>query len=197
MATTKKAAQSKRAEMRALIAEYPGITSAEIAEKLGIPSSNKVGTALYNDIKGGRVLTERVERNGRWMNKHYLPDHLPVDAVIRVKQRIVDASEVIPPPASNSAPTSVFNGPRKPRRGKKRAVRSVGKTATSPQAKVVETQVKVVDKAPSFACAIANDGSLVLMRGGRIELSLSEVDASTLQSYLMKRAAANVFASMV
>jgi hypothetical protein len=198
MATTKKAAQSKRAEMRALIAEYPGITSAEIAEKLELASSNKVGTALWTDIKSGRILTERVERNGRWMNKHYLPDQLSADAVIRVKQRIVDASEVVPPSAARAATTSVFNGPRKQRGGKNRSTRkSVVHTTPASQAKVVSMQAKVAEKAPSFSCAVANDGSLMLMRGGRVELSLTDTEATALQNYLLKRAAANLLASMV
>jgi len=58
-------------------------------------------------------------------------------------------------------------------------------------------QLKVVGQSQPFSCAVANDGSLVLMRGGRIEMSLSEVDAAALQSYLVKRAAANLFANIV
>ncbi|MBW5280842.1 hypothetical protein ACS0X5_26310 [Burkholderia gladioli] len=42
-----------------------------------------------------------------------------------------------------------------------------------------------------FTCAIANDGSLVLMRAGRIELALSDADTAILQRYLVKRIAAN------
>ncbi|MFM0724823.1 hypothetical protein PQQ53_14160 [Paraburkholderia strydomiana] len=193
MAHTKKALLSKRAEMISLIGQHPGITSAEIAERLALESSNKVGTALWTAIRAGRVMTERVERNGRWMNKHYLPDQVPPDAVTRVKQRIVDASEVIPPPGALSAPTSVFNGPRKPKHTK-RPTRKVTASPAAPSRPV--PQPKVVEQLQSFSCAVANDGSLVLMRGGRIEMSLPEVDAAVLQSYLVKRAAASLFANM-
>lgn len=34
------------------------------------------------------------------------------------------------------------------------------------------------------------------MRSGEIQFSLTDVEAATLQSYLVKRAAANLFASM-
>ncbi|REE17963.1 hypothetical protein B0G71_0940 [Paraburkholderia sp. BL27I4N3] len=191
MANTKKTSQSKRAEMIALIGQYPGITSADIAQRLGLESSNKVGPALWTAIKGGRILTERVERNGRWMNKHYLPDQVPPDAVTRVHQRIVDASEVIPPPGALSAPTSVFNGPRK---SPKRKWPVHHRAASG--SKVIDVQTPAPKSASRFACAITSSGNLVLMRAGEIQFSLSDAEAATLQSYLVKRAAANLFASM-
>jgi hypothetical protein len=43
---------------------------------------------------------------------------------------------------------------------------------------------------------VTNDGSLVLMREGQVQFSLSSTEATTLQSYLVKRAAASVFASI-
>lgn len=194
MTKSKQQLQTKRAAMMTLIGQFPGITSAEIAEKLELGSSNKVGTALWTAIRSGRVLTERVERNGRWMNKHYLPDQMPVDAVVRVKQKIVDASDVIPPEAIRSAPNSVFNGPRKSTHAKKRPLRrSKAKTGPAPQSTPLP---QTVERKQSFSCAVTNDGSLMLMRGGRIEMELTEVDAATLQSYLVKRAAASVFISM-
>jgi hypothetical protein len=194
MTKSKQQLQTKRAAMMTLIGQFPGITSAEIAERLELGSSNKVGTALWTAIRSGRVLTERVERNGRWMNKHYLPDQMPVDAVVRVKQKIVDASDVIPPEAARSAPNSVFNGPRKPAHTKKRPLRgSNAKTVAVPQSTHLPQSV---ERTLTFSCAVASDGSLMLMRGGRIEMSLPEVDATALQSYLVRRAAATLLASM-
>lgn len=47
-----------------------------------------------------------------------------------------------------------------------------------------------------FTCALTNDGSLVLIREGQIQFSLSNDEAVMLQSHLVKRAAASFFASM-
>ncbi|WP_124800768.1 hypothetical protein [Paraburkholderia phosphatilytica] len=113
-----------------------------------------------------------------------MSDQVPPDAAERINQRIIDASEVIPAVKSADARNSVFDVPKQ-----KRPRKSGSKHPTT-------TPTPAAGVPRVFSCAIANDGSLVLMRGGRIELSLSDTDAATLQSYLVKRATANLFASI-
>lgn len=194
MANAKKAVQSKRAEMIAVIAANPGITSGEIGERVGIHSASKVTTALWSAVRSGRVMTERVERAGRFTNAHYMADQVPPDAVERINQKLVDASTVIPISKAAGARSSVFDVPGKPvpaakSRHRKRVVRSVPKAIQPASA---ATQVT----ADGFACAVASNGQLVLMREGQIQFALTDVEVATLQSYLMKRAAGSLFASM-
>lgn len=193
MAKTKKALLSGRAEMISLIKAAPGITSADIAKRLGLPNSSKVSTALWTTIKSGAILTERAEVDGYWMNKHYMADQVPPDAVERIRQKLVDAKDVIPTVRSPRAQNSVFDVPGQQGRAAKRPAR---KTSTQPITMTGVPSSKAAPTAHSFACAITNDGSLVLMRAGEIQFSLTDVEAATLQSYLVKRAAANLFASM-
>ncbi|CAG4911655.1 winged helix-turn-helix domain-containing protein [Paraburkholderia saeva] len=191
MTTSKKQLQSKRAQMHALIQANPGITSGEIAERVGLDSASKVTTALWKAVRSGRILTERVEQNGRFMNAHYLPDQVPPDAVERINQKLVDAKDVIPAAKSPTARNSVFDVPRAEKAKKpsgRRAALEIASPSTPSDAPV---------RLRGFACAVTNDGCLVLMRQGQIEFSLSDVEAATLQSYLLRRAAANVFANMV
>jgi 3,4-dihydroxy-2-butanone 4-phosphate synthase len=69
------------------------------------------------------------------------------------------------------------------------------KQKSQPKAEVTSSR-QTTARSPGFACALTSDGSLVLIREGQIEFSLSGAEAATLQSYLVKRAAANLFASM-
>ncbi|MGP3661478.1 hypothetical protein ACTU9R_31520 [Burkholderia gladioli] len=193
MMKSKKEQLSRRAKIVELIKSRPGITSGEIAEKLALDNSTKVSTAIWPEVRAGRILVERINRHGQTMNAHYSPDAVPADAVERIQQKIVDAQNVIPIAKSDDARTSVFdNKPRKvPRRpnATKRAsaVQPIVVSATTPTSKLGLS---------GFACAVTNDGSLVLMREGQVQFSLSSTEATTLQSYLVKRAAASVFASI-
>lgn len=196
MQRAKKQLQSRREEIIELVKAHPGITSAEIAIKLGLENSTKAATAAWPAIKRGQIVVERVSIGGQTKNAHYHPDQIPPDAVERIQQKLVDASEVIPISKAKGARNSVFDVPRKakPRRTKNSASRKV-------QAAVPPASSTVVAQRPAFAptgfaCAITNDGSLVLMRKGQVEFALSDAEAATLQSYLVKRAAANLFASM-
>lgn len=194
MAKTKKVALSRRAEIVELIKQQPGITSAEIASRLGIANSTKVSSALWPSVKSNRILVERITKDGKAMNAHYHPDQVPPDAVERIKQKLVDASEVIPMAKAADARNSVFDVPGAARRGKKRVA---GKAPTrTPSAAVPVATKPVLPASRSFACAVTNDGTLVLMRAGEIQFSLSDIEAVTLQNYLVKRAAASLFASM-
>lgn len=180
----KKQILSKRAEMIQLIKAHPGISSAELASRVGIVGASKVTTALWQYVRSKKIVTERAEIDGRWMNRHYMSDQVPPDAAERINQKIIDAGEAVPVPKSPEARNSVFDVPKAARSRKpvsKRAATTLTLTTDVPRA---------------FSCAIANDGSLVLMRGGRIEMSLPQADAAALQQYLVKRAAANFLASM-
>lgn len=189
MMKSKKEQISRRLQIVELIKLQPGITSAEIARKLNLENSTKVSTAVWPSVKAGRVLVERIVRDGTTMNAHYLSDDVPPDAVERIRQKIVDAKNVIPIAKSDDARSSVFDTKRpKPKRKPRVAKRAPAAThATTPIPKTGPA---------GFACAVTNDGSLVLMREGTIQFSLSSIEATTLQSYLVKRAAASLFASM-
>ncbi len=189
MMKSKKEQLSRRAKIVELIKSRPGITSAEIAEKLALENSTKVSTAIWQDVKAGRIMVERINRNGQTMNAHYSPDDVPPDAVERIQQKIVDAKNVVPIAKSDDTRISVFDT----KRLKTKRKPSVAKTA--PAALHATTPIQKIGPS-GFACAVTNDGSLVLMREGAIQLSLSSVEATTLQSYLVKRAAASLFASM-
>ncbi len=191
MMKSKRAQLSRRAKIVELIQREPGITSAEIAEKLGLESTAKVSTALWPDVKRGRVMVERINRNGQTMNAHYLPDQVPPDAVERIQQKLVDAKSVIPIAKPDDARTSVFDN--RPRKAKPR--QSVGKRASVVRPTPIGDAVASMSSPVDFACAVTNDGSLVLMREGIIRFSLSCVEAATLQNYLIKRATANFFAN--
>ncbi|WP_323118873.1 winged helix-turn-helix domain-containing protein [Burkholderia alba] len=193
MMKSKKEQLSRRAKVVELIKRQPGITSAEIAEKLGLDSSTKVSTSIWPEVKSGRVLVERISRNGKTMNSHYLPDQVPPDAVERVQQKIVDASSVIPIAKSSDTRSSVFDN--KPRR----TLRKLGATKHLPhgQPSTVSAVTSSLQIGPvGFACAVTHDGRLVLIREGQIQFSLTDYEATMLQSYLVKRAAANFFVSM-
>lgn len=185
---------SRRAEILALIKERPGITSGEIAEQLGISVVNKITTDMWPSIKSGRVLTQRVLRNGRHVNAYYMADQITADSVMTVNQRIVDASDVIPPALGRDVQTSVFGAHNvKPKRGKSRAKASRAAAPVEP----TSVPASRPTSASGFACAIASDGTLVLIREGQIQFSLNDAEAAALQSYLMKRAAASLFANMM
>jgi hypothetical protein len=179
----KKQILNKRAKLLELIKDKPGITSPELAEQVGFDSSSKVTTALWQRVRSGQIVTERVVRDGYNVNAHYMADQVPPDAVERINQKRVDASEVIPMVKSADARNSVFDVP-KPTKQK-----------SQPKAEVTSSR-QTTARSPGFACALTSDGSLVLIREGQIEFSLSGAEAATLQSYLVKRAAANLFASM-
>nr|WP_175800268.1 hypothetical protein [Burkholderia anthina] len=190
---SKKELLSRRAQVVQLIKHQPGITSAEIAEKLGLENSTKVSTSVWPEVRAGRVLVERINRNGQTMNAHYMSDDVPPDAVERIQQKIVDAKSVIPIAKSDDARTSVFDN--KGLKAKRKPSGSQRTPATLPTTSKAAVPASKIETA-GFACAVTNDGSLVLMREGSIQFSLSSVEATTLQSYLVKRAAANLFASM-
>lgn len=189
MMKSKKEQSSRRLQIVELIKLHPGITSAEIARKLHLENSTKVSTAVWPSVKAGRVMVERIVRDGTTMNAHYLSEDVPPDAVERIHQKIVDAKNVIPIAKSDDARTSVFDTKRPKTKRKPSVAKPVQapRHATTPAPKM---------GAAGFACAVTNDGSLVLMREGTIQFSLSSVEATTLQSYLVKRAAASIFASM-
>ncbi|WP_408636871.1 hypothetical protein [Paraburkholderia sp. RL17-368-BIF-A] len=129
------------------------------------------------------------------MNAHYHADQVPPDAVERIQQNLVDAREVIPMSKDAGVRSSVFDVPGQPRRGRRPAGRnsSSGSTAVPTVPRPTITAQRAEN---GFACAVTNDGTLVLMRAGEIQFSLSDVEAATLQRYLLKRVAANLFASM-
>ena len=184
---------SRRAEILALIKERPGITSGEIAEQLGIAVVNKITTDMWPSIKSGRVLTQRVLRNGRHVNAYYMADQITADSVTTVNQRIVDAHEVIPPALGPDVQTSIFGAHVKPHRAKSRAKAVRAAAPIEPRAAPASRSTSIND----FSCAIASDGTLVLIREGQIQFSLTDAEAATLQRYLMKRAAASLFANMM
>jgi hypothetical protein len=185
---------SRRAEILAVIREHPGITSGEIAQRLGIAQVGKITTDMWQAIRSERVLTERVLQNGRHVNAYYMPDQITGDSVTKVNQRIVDANDVIPPSLGPDVQTSVFGARNvKSQRGKSRAKASRAAAPAGPTSVPVGRPIS----ASGFACAIASDGTLVLIREGQIQFSLTDAEAATLQSYLMKRAAASLFANMM
>ena len=196
MQRAKKQLQSRREEIIELVKAHPGITSAEIALKLGLENSTKAATAAWPAIKRGQIVVERVSIDGQTKNAHYHPDQVPPDAVERVQQKLVDASEVIPISKAKGARNSVFDVPRKQaaRKATRKAPRRIQRTAEPIVNTVPATRLSLGPG--GFACAITNDGSLVLMRQGQVEFALSDAEATTLQSYLVKRAAANLFANM-
>ncbi|MCA8086973.1 hypothetical protein [Burkholderia cenocepacia] len=193
MMKSKKEQLSRRAQVVDLIRRQPGITSAEIAEKLALENSTKVSTSVWPEVRAGRVLVERINRNGQTMNAHYMSDDVPPDAVERIQQKIVDAKNVIPIAKSDDARTSVFDN----KRPKTKHKSSTAKAAPAAHHATSHATTPVPTIGPAgFACAVTNDGSLVLMREGSIQFSLSSGEATTLQSYLVKRAAATLFASI-
>lgn len=190
---------SRRAEILALIRERPGATSAQIAEHLGIADAGKITTDMWPSIRSGRVLTERVVQSGRHVNAYYLPDQINGDSVTRINQRIVDAKDTIAPALGASVQASVFGTPIP----KARKARARPKPATH-RASDTEKKVKAVEVgqiAPpgefaGFACALASDGRLLLIRDGRILVSLTDPEVTTLQSFLFGRKLANVLVGM-
>jgi hypothetical protein len=181
---TQKMMQSKRAEMIELIKAHPGISSAELASRVGINSASKVTTALWQYVRNGKIVTERAEIDGRWMNKHYMADQVPPDAAERITQRIVDASDAIPAVKSPQARNSVFDVP---------SPHKQQRMTSQPQASSFQTMRRM---STTFACAVTGDGGLVILRDGAIETSLSEVETMKVQACLMKHAAARFFATM-
>lgn len=181
---TKKHVLSKRSEMIELIKANPGISSADLAARVGINGASKVTTALWQYVRNQKIVTERAEIDGRWMNKHYMADQVPPDAVERISQRIVDATDAIPAVKSPQARNSVFDVPH------------VAKAKTTIRAMQPQKSVSSASDASGFTCAVTGDGGLVLMRDGAIEASLSERETSKVQACLMKLAAAKFFATM-
>ncbi|MGU3777528.1 hypothetical protein [Burkholderia metallica] len=193
MMKSKKELLSRRMQAVEMIKRHPGITSAEIAEKLELENSTKVSGAVWPEVRAGRVLVERIVRNGTTMNAHYMSDDVPPDAVERIQQKIVDAKNVIPIAKSDDARTSVFDTKRLNTKRKPSILKPA--PAAAPAAPHASTPLPKLAPA-GFACAVTNDGSLVLMREGTIQFALSSIEATTLQSYLVKRAAASLFTSM-
>ncbi|MGS1045082.1 hypothetical protein ACVCII_18575 [Burkholderia glumae] len=62
MMKSKKEQLSRRAKIVELIKSRPGITSGEIAEKLALDNSTKVSTAIWPEVRAGRILVERINR---------------------------------------------------------------------------------------------------------------------------------------
>jgi hypothetical protein len=189
---SKKPAQTKRNAIMDLIRDNPGITSQEMATRLGFSNTTRVTGAVWKEVRANRVIVERISKDGNSMNAHYLSGQVPPDAVERISQKLVSAEDVIPEVKSPGARNSVFDVPGTAKIRRKRAT---SKAVTRDPAPVKMTPPTRSKTAP-FACAVTNDGSLVLMREGQIQFSLSDVEATTLQNYLVKRAAANMFASM-
>ncbi|SAL19295.1 hypothetical protein AWB71_00919 [Caballeronia peredens] len=190
-----KQAQSRKAAMVDLIKAEPGITSAEIATRLGLQSSKPVPSALWQDLRSGRILTERVVVNSRHVSAYYLPEQVDAETVERIRQSVVDAKNVVPIAKTATARSSVFDVAKPPAR---RSTGRRGKGTARHHSKPIVSAGNARDTnvAPQdFACAVASDGRLMLIRGGKIELALSDVEAATLQQYLVKRAAASLIAS--
>ncbi|WP_321844608.1 hypothetical protein [Paraburkholderia bannensis] len=202
MARASKRRPSRRAEILAVIRERPGATSAQIAEHLGITDPGKVTTDMWPSIRSGRVLTERIAQGARHVNAYYLPDQINGDSVTRVNQRVVDASEVIAPALGVTAQTSVFGGPVKKARKTKARRKPVARRAESPAIPAEagkseqSAQTVPIHDTDGFACALGGDGQLLLIRGGRILASLSEVEAMALQKLLIRQKLASVVAGM-
>lgn len=195
MVLAKKQPGSRRQEVINLVKAHPGITSIEVATKLGLASSTRASTALWPAIKRGHIVAERIVVDGKTMNAHYHADQVPPDAVERIQQKLVDASEVIPMSKATGARTSVFDVPSQLRRVRQRPK----KKNSSPPATTSTPPLPTIisPRAPSgFACAVTNDGTLVLMRAGEIKFLLTDIEAATLQSYLLKRAAASLITNM-
>jgi len=190
---SKKPGQTNRVAIMALIKDNPGITSPEIAKRVGLPNATRVTSVLWKDVRSERVLVERVCKDGYWVNAHYLPDQVPPDAVERIRQKLISSEDVIPAIKSPGVQNSVFDVPGSGKPAKKSHRKTAARHVSSPTP-VTPAPARVVSH--GFACAVTNDGSLVLMRAGEIQFSLNDVEAATLQSYLVKRAAASMFASM-
>ena len=180
--------QTRRAAIVTAISEHPGITTAELASALGV-ESKVISNAVWTVAKAGKVVSERIVRDGTHMNAYYLPEQVSAETVERVNQKLVDASNVLPIAKSATSRNSAFDVPRKPRSTKKRSRQPTMRATVTPIA-------PVATPIPSFACAITSDGSLVLLREGRIQFSLSDAEAGTLRRYLLKAAAASALASM-
>lgn len=191
-----KVLQTRRATITKAVAENPGITTAELAALIGVDSSKLVSNAVWVLLKSGKLFAEQIVRDGHHMNAYYIPDQVGADSVSRIRQKLVDAADVIPTPRSRSIANSVFDVPRAAKRRSKVRVHSSLPNQVSTHPAVNSTQT-LKPATPTFACAVTNDGSLVLMREGHIEFFLSDIEAQALQRYLMKRAAANVFAEMI
>lgn len=181
--------QTRRAAIVTAISERPGITTAELASVLGV-EPKVISNAVWTVAKAGKVVSERIVRDGTHMNAYYLPEQVSADTVERINQKLVDASNVLPIAKSAASRNSAFDVPRRTRSAKKRGSRRSAIKAT------VTPIAPATVPTPSFACAIASDGSLVLMREGRIQFSLSDVEAVTLRRYLLKAATASALASM-
>lgn len=191
-----KVLQARRDAILTAVTERPGVTTAELASIIGVDGTKFVSNAMWQLLKSGKVLAEQIVRDGRHMNAYYRPERIGSDSVARVRQKLVDAAEVVPMHRSKTVPNSVFDVPRATRSGKKRTARKAPALPQAAPAATIPPEPPAI-AARRFACAVTNDGSLVLMREGQIEFSLSDIEAATLQNYLLKRAAANLFANMV
>ncbi|MDR3100198.1 MAG: hypothetical protein LBV73_24440 [Paraburkholderia sp.] len=182
-----------------MIRERPGATSAQIAEHLGIADAGKITTDMWQSIRSGRVFTERIVQSGRHVNAYYLPDQINGDSVTRINQRVVDAKDAIAPALGAGVQASVFGTPvpkaRKARARRKPAVRRAPHAEKKAGAEA-GGQMAESGAFEGFACALASDGRLLLIRDGRIQLSLTDVEVTTLQNFLFGRKLANVVAGM-
>ncbi|NIE87276.1 MULTISPECIES: hypothetical protein [unclassified Burkholderia] len=188
-----KVMQARRDAILAAVRQQPGVTTKELADIIGTHDVKPVSNAMWRLLRSGNILSEQVTRDGAHMNAYYLPEQIDGDSVERVNQKLVDASDVVPVKRAALPAGSVFELARKQKRKTNPPTRSSGKPAPA-------SANLPVDAAPAptphpaidpFTCAIASDGSLVLMRAGRIELALSDADTAILQRYLVKRIAAN------
>lgn len=190
-----KVLQNRRGAIMKAVADNPGVTTTELVSLVGVESTKLVSNAMWVLLKSGKLLAEQITREGRHMNAYYLPEQIGPDSVARVRQKLVDAADVIPAHRSGATPNSVFDLPRATRRRSKSRARAAASKLTPTQPTAIA--VKAVDvTAGGFDCAVTNEGSLVLMRKGHIAFSLNHAEVSALESYLMKRAAGRVFAQI-
>ncbi|NBI48866.1 hypothetical protein [Burkholderia sp. ISTR5] len=172
-----KVMQARRDAILAAVRQQPGVTTKELADIIGTHDVKPVSNAMWRLLRSGNILSEQIDG----------------DSVERVNQKLVDASDVVPVKRAALPAGSVFELARKHKRKTNPPTRSSGKPAPASanlpvDAKPAPTPHPAIDP---FTCAIASDGSLVLMRAGRIELALSDADTAILQRYLVKRIAAN------
>ena len=123
-----------------------------------------------------------------------MADHIPPDAVERINQRVINATDIIPAAKSPQVRNSVFDVPGGATENKKRTRRSSVRQPVEHASPARTNASQIVGS--GFDCAITGDGGLVLLRDGAIEASLSELETLKVQACLMKLAAAKFFATM-
>ncbi|MFM0049887.1 hypothetical protein [Caballeronia grimmiae] len=189
------ASAEQKAAMVELVKAEPGITSAEIASRLGLQSSKPVPSALSQDLRSGRIVTEHGVVNSRHVSALHLPEQVYAETVERIRQSVVDAENVVPIAKKATARSSVFDVSKALTR---RSTWRRGKRSAKHHAKPIVSagNARDIHVAPQdFACVVASDGRLMLMRRGQNEPALSDVEAATLQRYVVQRAAVNLAAN--